>query len=572
VRRLLALACWLVAALAVAAGCVAPASPAGTTDASLVPPPLFDAKETLAEHAPIKSFDGTTLDAWVFRPPDSAGLGRVPIVINFSPYPGNLDPPLTTGGDHYAHYLVDFLVPRGYAVALVSARGTGMSEGCFTIGGPTELKDESVVATALAEKPWSNGNVAATAKSYDGTMAQGLLTQGNPHVRTIVPVSPISELYKYDFFDGVPYAGTGQTFNAYYVAETSLAQRQDPRDPTYERTPTRFCQEELDVQANQVEGAATGDYTPYWQARNYSALLPPQVDASVFYIHGLSDWNVKPDHMVPWIDELRARNVTVKMWLGNWPHEYPGRPDFNATLLRWLDHELKGDANGVEREPLVKVQDKGGVWRDEDAWPPTRATTLDLRPTADGKLAAAPGAKGDLAYIDAPTAVPVLEAARIASTQDAPAETRLVFQGAPLADALRLSGAPTLHVSLSGTGPRATLSATLLLDGKVIDQGFRDLAHRASPATSDPMTPGATYDVLVHFYPQDVVLPQGSVLTLVLSHAAPDGAPVQVLPVPTGALVTVHAGDKTWLELPVLAADDGRFESPPPEDLHCWAC
>jgi len=49
----------------------------------------------------------------------------------------------------------------------------------------------------------------------------------------------------------------------------------------------------------------------------------------------------------------------------------------------------------------------------------------------------------------------------------------------------------------SSTGPRATLSATLRMDGKVLDQGFRDLAHVRSLAASEPMQPGQTYAVSV---------------------------------------------------------------------------
>lgn len=557
--NLLKAAALALVALAVA-GCLAPGATTPTPDVDgLLSQVLYP--DTLAEHTPIQSFDGVTLDAWVYRPDVGEAGEKVPVIINFSPYWSNLAPAAATGGDAFSLYLLDYFVPRGYAVALVSARGTGLSEGCFTIGGPVELQDEDLVATFLAEQPWSNGNVTATGKSYDGTMAQGLLTRGNPHVKTIAPVSPISEFYKYNYFDGVPYPNGFVTneFNTNYVVAVSLAQSQDPRDPTFGQTPSRICKESLDVQASQYEGSFAGDYSPYWQARNYSALLPETVDASVFYIHGLHDFNVKPDHMVPWVDELRARNVPLKMWLGDWQHEYPTRPDFNQTLLRWFDHYLKGIDTGILQEPAVNVESRDDVWRTENEWPPARATPLVLYPDAGGALSPQPGT-GSASYPDRPAlpASPVPQAAAYEFT--APRDRRIV-------------GAPSMRVAVSATGPRATLSATLLADGEVVGQGFRDLAHRSSLDKAEPMTPGQRYEVDVHFFPQDVLVKAGTKLTLVLSHRPWGADPLtDATPVPTAATVTVLHGETTWLSLPVIDANDVTPEPEQPKDVGCWAC
>lgn len=548
-------AAWLalVLTLPAVAGCIAT-----DLDGANVPDPRDLVSQVLygdviAEHTPIVSFDGTVLDAWVFRPDTSETGEAVPVIINFSPYWSNLAPPAATGGDAYSLHLIDFFVPRGYSVALVSARGTGLSEGCFTIGGPLEIRDVDVAATFLATQPWANGNVTAVAKSYDGTMAQALITTGNPHVKTIMPVSAISELYKYNYFHGVPYTFGGQVFNTYYVALVSLAQQTDPQDETYGMTATRFCDESLDVQLAQYQSTTTGVYTPYWQARNYSALLPEHVP-SVFYIHGLQDWNVKPDHMIPWIEELHARDVPVKMWLGQWKHDYPTRDDWNTTSLRWFDHWLKGIDTGIMDEPLVQVQDTDGVWRHENDWPVTRAERDRMHTSMDGTLSADAGT-GTSSYRDVPIA-----------------DERVVFRSAPFAEAQRLVGEPLFHALVSATGARATMTATLRVDDKVVTQGFLDLTLRDGLDQTKPMTPGEQAEVLVRFFPQDVVIPAGSVLSLTLSHASQPGSMVSVTPVPTGATVTIHHGDATWLELPLIGFDDVRIEAPQPTEVECWAC
>lgn len=548
------------------AGCLGASevAPNATGPESLVSQVLFG--EVIGEHMPVESFDGTVIDMWVFRPDVGDSDEQVPVIINFSPYWSNLAPPAATRGDAFSQYLIDYYVPRGYAAALVSARGTGLSEGCFTIGGPDEVKDMGVVVDFLVGQAWSNGNVTATGKSYDGTMAQGLLTLNHPAVKTIAPVSPISEFYKYNYYNGVPYMVTGHVFNTYYVADVSVSQNVpplggdplafDPTDPTYEKTPTRFCDESVAVQTNQYHTLTTGDYTPYWQARNYTALLPDQVDASVFYIHGLQDWNVKPDHMDPWIAALHERDVPVKMYLGQWAHDYPTRDDWNMTMLRWFDHYLKGIDTGILAEPLVQVQDNEGVWRTEAEWPVARAARTTFHLDASGALQADPGS-GSFSYRDEP-------ASGLATGGNAMRFETTFPEGA------RIVGSPVVHALVSATGPRATLSATLYIDGKAVNDGALDLYHRDSLVTGTPMTPGTQYAVAFSMFPQDLVVPAGGTLTVELGHSA-EGLS-GMLPNPTGSMVTVTLGEKTWLALPVVALDDITPEMAQPEDVGCWAC
>ena len=48
--------------------------------------------------------------------------------------------------------------------------------------------------------------------------------------------------------------------------------------------------------------------------------------------------------------------------------------DYDELILRWMDHYVRGIDNGVDREKPVRLFVMGeNVWRDEDAWPLTRA-------------------------------------------------------------------------------------------------------------------------------------------------------------------------------------------------------
>ena len=61
------------------------------------------------------------------------------------------------------------------------------------------------------------------------------------------------------------------------------------------------CPEHVWVQEGGASSAVDGNKDGYWQLRDFLAELrasSPRPRASIFYVHGLQDWNVKP-HMMP---------------------------------------------------------------------------------------------------------------------------------------------------------------------------------------------------------------------------------------------------------------------------------
>lgn len=558
-------------------GCLAATDAPLALDATGLDPrlsqPLFPVLDGVQQR--VASYDGVEIDNWVYLPDAPEGT-QVPTLINFSPYWGNLAPTAATKGDAFGAYLVDFFVPRGYAVVLSSARGTGDSDGCFTIGGPGETEDMVAVVDHFASQPWSNGLVGAGGKSYDGTMAQALVTSGNEHVKAIFPVSPASEWYKYNYVNGVPYLIGGQTFNTYYVISVGWGMSALPPGETYEQfdaarlvTQDLACADNVDVQRAQYESMATGTYTDYWKARNYTAsagMIPD--DLGVFYVHGLGDWNVKPDHMTPWLAEI-PEGVFVKSWLGQWAHEYPTRSDLNATLLRFFDHFLKGVDTGLLAEPAVDVEDDTGTWRHEADWPPSRATPLTFWLSADYGLISEAPAEGRALFPGYPLST-------------APFFDGEAFVSAPLEADLRYAGAPHVRLDLSsvGLGVDGTVAVTLYDVGnetwspaeRIVNQGFLDLRHRNSMDAPEPIAPGERFEAIFDLYPQDDVIPAGHRLALVLSGTSPDGAPVSVLPVGVGGTVHVHVGPATSITFPTIIEDTTLALATPPDDVGCWLC
>jgi len=82
-------------------------------------------------------------------------------------------------------------------------------------------------------------------------------------------------------------------------------------------------------------------------------------NGSVYYIHGLQDWNVDPHMAFDQFDRLKRSEIETKGLFGQWDHAYPdrrsnhedqqsgfGEEAFPATvrhdwaqdLLEWFDH------------------------------------------------------------------------------------------------------------------------------------------------------------------------------------------------------------------------------------------
>jgi X-Pro dipeptidyl-peptidase len=341
-----------------------------------------------------------------------------------------------------------------------------------------------------------------------------------------------------------------------------------------------------------IESAATGDKGPYWQVRDYNAQVE-RVRAPVFLVHGLQDWNVKPDHVLPWAELLREK-VPVKMWLGQWAHDYPNhnryreewsRADWNVTLLRWFDHWLKGIDTGIMEEPMVDVQDSSGVWRHEADWPPQRAAQRAFH-LASGALAGAP-AEGSSAWVDAGLPIPAAPGPGAAHYA--------FFVTEPLAEPLRIAGQGVAQLRLEHSAAGGTVAVTLwdlAPDGEAhrINWGFFDLPHRHGLEQGQAVEPGEWFDLDVPLFPQDDVLAEGHRLAITLSGndppcqeagvelplvpvgggplglvcpAKPDAGPT-MQPAPSGGTTTVlHEASR--LLLPIVPDIAPMDPQPPPE-------
>jgi X-Pro dipeptidyl-peptidase len=446
------------------------------------------------------------------------------------------------------------MIPRGYAFAQMDILGTRNSGGCMGINSIAERQATADVIDFLGTQDWSNGKVGMIGKSYLAKSQTGAAIEAPEHLTTIVPISGVSQQYAYHYYNGVPYLGNQATNAAYLGTNSAPAPEGDPA--TYgARYPERFpCMPE-----HLIEGVnPLGDYSARWQERDYRPHIS-KAATSVFFIHGLQDWNVKPDNILDNFENFTGPKMAM---LGQWGHDYPNINSFDETrfgeradwylyLHRWFDWQLLGLDNGlaadIEACP-VQVQGSDATWRCTGSFPPQDAAWLTLHAQADGTLAQTPG-DGALQYQDT-----ARTGMGVASGAGAPGTQKFAME---LNDSLRIVGAPNVGVRLSTTSAFNTfVSAALAVEHngtlEEFSWGFQSLRHRDGLEGGQPVVPGESYDVAFRMFPVDHILEPGDKLVLVLRGDSM-GARVGTIPNPTPGLQTVTLGEATFLRLPTLS-------------------
>ena len=109
--------------------------------------------------------------------------------------------------------LVETWVPRGFAVVHSDAPGTGLSQGCPTVGSdPEQLAPKAVIdwlngrargfttidgVDEVLATSWSTGKVGMTGTSYNGTIPLAAAVTGVKGLEAIIPVAPNTSYYHY---------------------------------------------------------------------------------------------------------------------------------------------------------------------------------------------------------------------------------------------------------------------------------------------------------------------------------------------------------------------------------------
>jgi predicted acyl esterase len=559
---------------------------------SVVTPGTLDILE--AQRVEIDSPLGGSIEMGLFLPDTDE---RVPILLFSSPYLDaeesimNAGPagagaaPTVTNPSGAVDSLIENFVPHGYAVVTHAVRGTGGSDGCNDLMGPGELADIDAALTWLGTQEWSNGNIAMTGVSYDGSTPWTAAATGNPHLKTIFPISGVPDLYGLMYRNGSSEARGPVLLNALYIQGGI-----DSGEP--DKAPGRLCPEAIEGLAlSGAAGVLGTDPTGYWQARNRKPMVEANYKGSVFSIQGLQDWNVDPSQVIPWVDQLEAKGLVTRQLLGQWGHAWPDgigadgqnvedsqgvavRADWKEVMLRWMEQELKGRTD-VDTGAPVQVRDDIGRWRNEEHFPPHDATWTTyhlgsgfLNPEAGPRESA-------VLYPQAAPGIPPSPPPAV----DVAVRGAAKFVLGPLAEDLLISGLPKVHVTVTPQGPGGYIGAYLYdLDedaqggnacgpGRRIGWTTMNLAFADGGTTRQETMPGEPIRAMMEIQPMDSVVKAGHQLALcVWVYTEGDGQTVQAriptLP-PSPVSLEMGEGIESVLVLPTIERGPEVYFTPP---------
>ena len=475
--------------------------------------------------------DGSAIQIGFVRPDAPAGY-RSPVVLQASPYilSDLRDVDVMT----CSPYFNENFVTHGYTVAYVPTRGAGGTDSCADLMGPAERSDLDQAVTWLGTQEWSNGNVGMTGASYDGSTPWEVAAMGNPHLKTIVPVSGIHDLY--DFVYG---EGHNDWRWWFFVAGYYHYYGQGQANPAGGRDADRWASAFMCDSTEEALGATFESYMTgmkdgfgYWDARSTDDEILKNYRGSVLLVQGMQDWNVSPDHQWPFINDLEKRGVYVEQILGQWDHAYPDsnhsagpRGDYADILLNWWDRWLKGDES-ADLGAKVEVQDSDYQWRTETAWPPADTTGKTLYLTADNQFSESPD-KGEGSALLGPgtrNRFFYVITDNMFAYNDAPIDHYCadcaMFTGSVAGADMRIVGMPELELRVTPTGPGGFVSAFLIrVDQEgtwsLLGWGAGDLRFPNGKGPK-PVEPGEEVKLQFPLQAMDGIVHEGEQIVLVL--------------------------------------------------------
>jgi len=468
--------------------------------------------------------------------------------------------------------LVDNYVQHGYAIAFIPVRGTADSGACMEMLGDAERADLDQAVTWLGTQPWSSGRIGMVGVSYDGSTPWEVAGEGNPYLKTIVPISGVNDVFHLMYRNGGNETRAPGVLNeAYYqYGFVDYNAVEGERDISRMITGAN-CPEAWEGLTAAEYSSVTGerDDFGYWNERNSRPLVEREYTGSILLVQGLQDWNVDPGHQYPWIETLEAKGLYVAHLLGQWGHAWPDSPTNNTSpfsytrwdwadmLLDWFDYWLKGDTS-VDLGPRAQVQDSTGAWRFETTWPPADGQDVTLYLSPDGSLASSAPAASTQMLVATPDGDPV----------NCP--TCVVFSTAPMAEDLRITGLPELTLTATPSVAGGHLGARLFTDDlqylnlaeqdgivrrQRIGWGQADLRFPQGGEIAQPVTPGAPVEFTLTFQPMDAVVPAGESLHLMIDL----GVYGDHLPSPGVSPLLIDVGASARLTFSTTSPSPGDF-------------
>jgi uncharacterized protein len=437
---------------------------------------------------PVAMDDGLVLRADVFRP---AEPGRHPVLLSYGPYAKGLafqdgypsawqkmvaeHPDVPHGSSNlYQNWEVvdpEKWVPDGYICVRVDSRGCGRSPGYVDHFSERETKDFYQCIEWAGVQDWCNGKVGLSGVSYFGINQWQVAGLNPPHLAAMCIWEGAADWYR----DMTHHGGILSTFwaNWYDMQVKTVQYGLGERGPRSRATGALACGDEnlSDAQLAANRCQFGDDILAHPLDDEYHRVRSAQWDKITVPFLSAGNWGGQGLHLRG-NSEAFMRAASKSKWLEmhgleHWTHFYT---DYGLAIQkRFFGHFLKGEFNGWDREPAVRLQVRhvdGFEERAESSWPieRTRWTKMYLQPAGQALVQDEPA---DCAAV----------------TFEAQGDG-ITFVSAPMRDALEITGPLAARLRISSS----TSDADFFLVLRVFTADLREVTFAGA---IDPHTPVA---------------------------------------------------------------------------------
>lgn len=491
----------------------------------------------------VRMRDGTRLCVDVFRP---EGEGPFPTLVAIGPYGKDIQtlpiPPQPPQSAVYERAIEAgdprYLTRHGYVHIIADVRGIGRSEGEY-LGWMSrdEAEDGHDLIEWAAAQPWSDGQIGMVGVSYYGAIQLIVAATQPPHLRAIMPWNAPADFYRegshhggilHPFFHQIYALKTRgrlasqlvQTLPAEEIdrisAEISASKdlQQHPALWNVGRNPDRVPPF-FDVLAHPFDGPF------YWErsaSSKYDKISIPAYCSSGWWAYGHM-------HLRGAFQNFAEIPAPTKLYIESRVEAAaPMDDDYNAEAVRWYDHWLKGEPNGIMEEPRVRVHVRSEGFRQDNEWPIAGTQWTDFHLGRFGRLQRMPE------DVDGHPDVFLQQ-----SVQETRSVSTLEYATPPLNSDLTVIGPVALYlhgeidasdtnwmVSLLDVAPNGTRTE--------LTRGFLKASHRKLDADkskpwlpyhphleAEPVTPGEIIEYAIELSPISNVFRPGHRIVLAIS-------------------------------------------------------
>jgi len=164
--------------------------------------PLYDGFARTSQYVEVR--DGTLLAVDIYRPTLNGQVIEEPLPVIWSHTRYQRARRLPDGDVQPGIGFAGHLIPYGYVVGMVDARGSGASFGIRTAEcSPEEAQDAYDITEWFAAQPWCDGDVGMFGGSYQGITQLFAAAQGPPSLKAIFPGMHVFDLYDQFLTNGI---------------------------------------------------------------------------------------------------------------------------------------------------------------------------------------------------------------------------------------------------------------------------------------------------------------------------------------------------------------------------------